>query len=248
MRNFLMKVKNVSRLCDITSKQCLHRIRMEFHTSPGSWKSLKDFLPSFWVPRTVEAPYKHVVQIGDPVLRQKAGLVPEEDIGGPAVKFLLNRMYYTMHAFKMSGIAAPQVGVPLRVILMEFPEATLKKYSKEVVKTRNMQAMPETVFVNPELKVTDYTKHTFPEGCGSVMGFTADVTRYNGVELSGFDEKGVNRTLKLEGWSARIAQHEMDHLEGTMYIDIMKKKSLQLDSWEFINARAGRVELKYYPK
>uniref|UniRef100_A0A1B0GPX6 Peptide deformylase n=2 Tax=Phlebotomus papatasi TaxID=29031 RepID=A0A1B0GPX6_PHLPP len=81
-----------------------------------------------------------------------------------------------------------------------------------------------------------------------MTGFTANVTRYNGVELSGFDENGARKTVKLNGWNARIAQHEMDHLEGTIFVDVMDRKTLQLNCWEMINAREGRVELRYYSK
>uniref|UniRef100_A0A1B0GPX5 Peptide deformylase n=1 Tax=Phlebotomus papatasi TaxID=29031 RepID=A0A1B0GPX5_PHLPP len=108
----------------------------------GKCKSLKDFMPKIWVPKTVEPPYKHITQIGDPILRQKAGSVPVEEVSSPAMKFLFERMISAMKSFKLVGVAAPQVGIPLRVIAMEFPKAVLENYTNEVAKTRNMQLLP----------------------------------------------------------------------------------------------------------
>ncbi|XP_055680055.1 peptide deformylase, mitochondrial-like [Lutzomyia longipalpis] len=252
MRSILLRFNRLSGVRNITSQLCLQNPFREkirgIHTCSGKCKSLRDYLPTFWVPKTVEPPYRHVTQIGDPILRLRAEAVPDGEAASPAMKFLFERMIAAMRAFKLVGLAAPQVGIPLRVIVMEFPEAVMETYAPEIIKTRNMQLLPLTILVNPVLKVTDFTRKTFPEGCGSMTGFTADVARYAGVEVKGYDENGMQKTVRLEGWNARIAQHETDHLEGTIFIDVMDRKTLQLNCWEMINAREGRVELKYYSK
>ncbi|GAB0100459.1 Peptide deformylase [Sergentomyia squamirostris] len=245
MRNII--VKRIPSVCAIlTLNSSKHHKIKNIHTCCANFLSWRDFIPNIWVPRTIQPPYRHVVQIGDPVLRQKAENVPEEEITSEAMKYIYQRMVNTMTKFKLSGISAPQVGVPLRVVAFEFTKKYMQNYGVEVAKTRNMQLLPLTLLVNPKLKVTDFTKQTFPEGCGSLAGFTADVTRYSAVEVTGFDQNGVRKTIQLDGWNARIAQHEMDHLEGVMFSDLMDRKTLQLIIWPWVNAREGRIEMKYY--
>lgn len=97
------------------------------------------------------------------------------------------------------------------------------------------------------MKVTDYTKVTFQEGCESVKGFVADVPRCISVELTGFDEEGKMLNKNFVGWPARIVQHEMDHLDGTLYTDIMDRNTLACGFWEHVNKNNGRIELPFRP-
>ncbi|KAJ8980108.1 hypothetical protein NQ317_008569 [Molorchus minor] len=101
------------------------------------------------------------------------------------------------------------------------------------------------IVINPEIKITDYTKVIFPEACESVKGFYANVPRYRALELKGLDENGKNLTINASGWLARIILHEMDHLNGIIYTDIMDRKSLTCSCWNVINDRGGKVELPY---
>ncbi|XP_037943087.1 protocadherin Fat 3-like [Teleopsis dalmanni] len=102
------------------------------------------------------------------------------------------------------------------------------------------------VVINPVLKVTDYSLHKHPEGCMSVRGFTAEVERYDSVILTGLDRKGAPLELKLNGWNARIAQHEMDPLNGKLYIDTMDRATFACTCWQVINNKGGRVEIPFY--
>lgn len=88
---------------------------------------------------------------------------------------------------------------------------------------------------------------TFPEGCASICGYTGDVKRYEEVMLSGFNEKGDAIQLHLKGWNARIAQHEVDHLNGQVFVDIMEKKSFCCATWEAVNIHAGKISIPFYP-
>jgi peptide deformylase len=85
--------------------------------------------------------------------------------------------------------------------------------------------VPVRVFVNPVVSPVGDEKVTFFEGCLSVAGFAALVPRYRELEISGLDEKGQPVTWRVRGWPARIVQHELDHLNGTLYIDRMHTRS-----------------------
>lgn len=118
-----------------------------FYQSGALEKSFKAKYREFFTPKVTEAPYQHAVQLGDPVLRRKCDLVPDEGIGSPEIKFLIKLMTNVMEKYKCAGLAAPQIGIPLRVIALEFKEAYLKDFPPEAVRTRNMQALPLTVSI-----------------------------------------------------------------------------------------------------
>ncbi|XP_065091969.1 peptide deformylase, mitochondrial-like [Ochlerotatus camptorhynchus] len=195
-----------------------------------------------------EPPFDHVTQIGDPVLRQKAELVPVEAIHSPEVQFLVKNMTTVLRKFDCVGLAAPQIGISLRVLVMEFEERLKEYYTNAEYKIKEMETLPLTVFINPELKVTNYEKRSFPESCASVKGYSGEVPRFAEILLSGFDEKGRNRELTLKGWNARIAQHEMDHLNGIIYTDVMKRETFSCTCWHAVNVNRGRVRISFHEK
>uniref|UniRef100_A0A1A9VP02 Peptide deformylase n=1 Tax=Glossina austeni TaxID=7395 RepID=A0A1A9VP02_GLOAU len=88
------------------------------------------------------------------------------------------------------------------------------------------------VMINPTLKVLDYDKRKFLESCMSVKGYSAEVERYRSVLLTGVDDRNNKQVLTLKGWNARIAQHEMDHLDGKLYIDHMDPSTFHCTCWE----------------
>lgn len=98
------------------------------------------------------------------------------------------------------------------------------------------------------IKVTNYEQRVFPEGCASICGYNGDVSRYYEILLSGLDENGVPFEKPLKGWNARIAQHELDHLNGQLYVDIMQKKTFICNSWEAVNKNEGKLFIPFYPK
>lgn len=116
-----------------------------FHLSASLDKSLKAKYREFWTPKVTEPPYQHAVQVGDPVLRRKCDPVPAEGFGSPEIKFLISLMTNVMQKYKCVGLAAPQIGIPLRVIALEFKEAYKKDFAPQVIQTRNMQELPLTV-------------------------------------------------------------------------------------------------------
>lgn len=138
----------------------------------------------------------------------------------------LEHMRNVMKNYHGVGLAAPQIGVPLQVFVAEMTQKQVDDYEKDVAKTREMKAFPLKVFINPTLKVDDYSVLKFPEGCLSTRGFNAEVPRAKAVRVSGLDAKGEPCTWEAKGWAARIAQHEMDHLRVRITLSLKKFKLL----------------------
>jgi peptide deformylase len=175
-----------------------------------------------------------IVQAGTAVLRARATEVPADTILTPAFQELVETMKATMRHAPGVGLAAPQIGVPWRVIVLEDrPElqAALSAAEKE---ERERTPFAVRVFVNPVLTKMGDAQPMFFEGCLSVKGYVGLVERSREVEVTGLDEHGVSQTWRVKGWPARILQHEVDHLDGTLYIDRMKTRS-------FTNADAAKT-------
>ena len=126
--------------------RCLfqRRYHIPFSTrSKSTWAKFADRYREYWQPKKAPLPpYSHICQLGDPVLRNRAALVPLEHIKTPEFKKFLDQMRSVMIAYRCVGIAAPQVGISLRVIMVEFPEELRKKFPEEVYVSREMQTIP----------------------------------------------------------------------------------------------------------
>ncbi len=166
-----------------------------------------------------------IVQTGAPVLRARAQDVPVERIATPEFQLLVARMIDTMRKAPGVGLAAPQLGIPWRVIVLEDRDELMVALTLQERKERERVAFAPRVFFNPTLRFIGEEKATFFEGCLSVAGFSGLVQRALEVEVTGLDEHGASQTWRVRGWPARILQHEVDHLEGTLYIDRMKTRS-----------------------
>ena len=166
-----------------------------------------------------------IVQAGEPVLRQRARELSLEEMKSPAVRQLIALMRDTMRDAPGVGLAAPQVGVDVRLAVIEDrPEYQMALPPTELA-ARERAPVEFHVLINPVLVVEDATPVEFFEGCLSVTGFSALVRRARGVRVEAFNEHGEPRTLSARGWYARILQHEIDHLDGTLYIDRMEPRS-----------------------
>ncbi|MEE0776410.1 MAG: peptide deformylase [Bacillota bacterium] len=142
-----------------------------------------------------------IVQVGDDVLREKCQPVNEVN---DTVRELLDDMAETMYHADGVGLAAPQVGIPKRIIVVDVGEGLVQ-------------------LVNPEL-VNGRGRQTDEEGCLSVVGVTGTVERYKTVMVKGLDRNGKGVLIKASGLYARALQHEMDHLDGILFIDKVVKK------------------------
>ena len=188
--------------------------------------------PSFdlsaWLEQLSGAP--PIVQAGASVLRRRADNVPSSLLATPALRELVGLMTDVMRDAPGVGLAAPQIGVPLRVFVAEDHEERLSGLPEGAAKRKGRVALPLTVLVNPKLEPDGDEQVTFYEGCLSVRGYGALVPRWRAVRVSGVDAEGRPVALRLEGWPARIMQHELDHLNGTLYVDRMLTRSLATDA------------------
>ncbi len=176
------------------------------------------------------APASPIVQIGAPVLRARAAEVPPEKVASPEMRALYTRMIEVMRAAPGVGLAAPQIGVGLRVIVLEDRAELMAKITPAERAERERVAFGPRVIVNPVLRATSDEKATFFEGCLSVSGYVGLVTRAAEVEVTGLDETGAPVAWRVRGWPARILQHEVDHVDGTVYVDRMIPRSFSTGS------------------
>jgi peptide deformylase len=166
-----------------------------------------------------------IVQAGHPVLRAPAVPVPAEMIGTPALDDLIDYMIAAMRHAPGVGLAAPQIGIGLQLIVLEDNEERMARLSAEQRDERGRRPFPLTVIINPELHLIEGERAVFFEGCLSVVGYTALVERALAVEVTGLTRHGEPFRWSVSGWPARILQHEVDHLRGTLYVDRMLTRS-----------------------
>ncbi len=174
-------------------------------------------------PSTGELPA--IIEAGDPTLRLQALDVPAEIIGTPELERLVTLMVAVMRNAPGVGLAAPQLGLPWRLFVFEDTEARMAKLSAEERLARGRVEQPLTVVVNPNVSRSRDAEATYYEGCLSIRGFAAAVPRALHVTVTALDAGGKPLELELRGWPARIVQHEVDHLEGTLYVDRMFPRS-----------------------
>ncbi|MCP9207663.1 peptide deformylase [Streptomyces cucumeris] len=162
-----------------------------------------------------------IISAGVPVLRQPA-LPYEGQLSADQLDRLLRAMRDTMHAAPGVGLAAPQIGVPLRLAVIEDPA----EVTAEVREARGRVPQPYRVLVNPSYEPVGGGRAAFFEGCLSVPGWQAVVSRPERIRLRGQDETGREVDEEFTGWPARIVQHETDHLDGVLYLDRAETRSL----------------------
>jgi peptide deformylase len=168
-----------------------------------------------------------IVQVGDPVLRRPAARVSQKLLKTPFVQQLITSMIDTMRSAGGVGLAAPQVGEALQLFVMaDDDEERLSKLSDARRAEQGRQILPLHVLVNPVLDPDGEETDEFFEGCLSLSGYSGLVRRFRRVRITGLDSVGERVQLALDGWPARIAQHECDHLAGRLYIDVMDPLTL----------------------
>ena len=166
-----------------------------------------------------------IVAAGHAVLRQRAREVPAEEISSAPVQQLVDAMIATVAGVGV-GLAAPQVGVPLRIVVIEDPAEYHEQMPAELLEAQGRVPVERYVLINPVLTVVDDTPAEWFEGCLSVEGYRAIVPRASAVHLRALDRHGAPYELEASGWHARILQHEVDHLDGRLYVDRMLTRTL----------------------
>ena len=166
-----------------------------------------------------------IVQSGEPVLRQKARALSKEEIESAAIQQLIRLMRDTMHDAPGVGLAAPQVGLSLQLAVIEDRAEYHRDIPPERLSEREREPVPFQVIINPVIAAYGDPSVEFFEGCLSVAGFSALVKRSRRVAVEYLDERAQPRRVEASGWFARILQHEIDHLRGSLYIDRMETRS-----------------------
>ncbi|MDX1563671.1 MAG: peptide deformylase, partial [Gammaproteobacteria bacterium] len=145
-------------------------------------------------------------------------------------------MIDTLHDYGGIGLAAPQIGEPVRLAIVEIPEAG-SRYG-------DLPGMPLTVFINPTITVIDPEPRGFWEGCLSVPGLRGYVERPQLIRVDYTDIEGEPQSLQLSGFLATVFQHEFDHLDGKLYVDRMTDMSLLAFEEEFMRYLAPREDVE----
>jgi len=166
-----------------------------------------------------------IYQVGEEVLRQKARPLSIEEILSPKTQQLIELMRETMLDAPGVGLAAPQIGLPFQLAVVEDREEKINELTPEVVAERERVPVPFHVIINPTLIIEQQETVEFFEGCLSLAGFTALVPRARVAQVECLNERGEPSIIHAQGWYARILQHEIDHLNSTLYIDRMQSRS-----------------------
>ena len=155
-----------------------------------------------------------VARLGHPVLRQKASDVEVADIKAGKFRALIDDMIETMHAYEGVGLAGPQIHLPMRIYVYEVQE--------KVAKRRGVKTVGAGVLFNATYEPVGEEKINDWEGCLSVPFLGGDVSRWKRLRVRGIDHDGDAVEAEVEGFTARIFQHEIDHTDGHVYLDRMK--------------------------
>jgi len=161
---------------------------------------------------------REIIRMGHPTLRQVARPLLPGELKEPWLHQLVEDMQETLPAAGGIGLAAPQVNVGVRLALIEI-DGGLSRYGE-------IEAMPLTVFINPEIEVLDPATAGYWEGCLSVPGLRGYVERPQHVAVRALDLQGQPFELELQGFLATVFQHEFDHLDGKLYVDRLKDTRL----------------------
>jgi peptide deformylase len=166
-----------------------------------------------------------IVQAGEVVLRALAEPLTPEAIRSDAIQDLIASMRETVRDAPGVGLAAPQVGLSLQLAVIEDRADYQAMSPPESLVARERVPVPFHVIINPRLVPVGDEVVTHFEGCLSVAGYSALVPRARAVRVECLDERGEPRVIEARGWYARILQHEIDHLLGTLYVDRMDTRS-----------------------
>lgn len=175
---------------------------------------------------------REIAKMGNPILRRRAEEVPPEEIAASETQQLIDDMIETMRAASGAGIAAPQVSVSKRIVLVEvghnprYPDAP---------------QIPLTVLINPEIEALTDVREPGWEGCLSVDNLRGIVSRPLKIRAKFLDRDGAPRNIVAEGFFARAIQHECDHLDGVLYLDRVDdtRTLTQLREFEQFHLRPG---------
>jgi peptide deformylase len=168
-----------------------------------------------------------IVQAGEPVLRARARALAPKEIGSKKIRDLVEQMRETMREAPGVGLAAPQIGEPLQLAVIEDRPDYQSNVAEDRLALLERTAVPFHVIINPRITLSDTRGAArFFEGCLSLTGLVGLVARARDVHVDALDDHGRPLSIDARGWYARILQHEIDHLYGALYVDRMYPRTL----------------------
>jgi peptide deformylase len=162
--------------------------------------------------------------MGNPILRKKTAQVSKDFLKSDEFRQLMSDLFDSMKHYGGIGIAAPQIGEDKQIAIIEL--MGFNRYGEEV-------NLPLTFFINPEIEFLTTEEQGFWEGCLSVPGLRGFVERPKKVRVKYLNEKGESQELIAEGFLATVLQHELDHLQGVLYVDRVRDPKLLSYQEEF---------------
>ncbi|MEN8799980.1 MAG: peptide deformylase [Flavobacteriaceae bacterium] len=184
-----------------------------------------------------------IVAYGDPVLRKKSKSI---DADYPQLDMLIANMWDTMYNAKGVGLAAPQIGLPIRLFVIDTgPFAEDEDFTEE--EQQELKAF-KRVFINAEMVEEDGKNWSFNEGCLSIPDIREDVSRKDTITIRYMDEDFKEHTETFNGLLARVIQHEYDHIEGILFTDKLSSLKRRLLKGKLTNISKGNIEVDYKMK
>ena len=181
-----------------------------------------------------------IIAYGDPVLKQKAKDITQEY---PKLKELIVNMYETMYGAYGVGLAAPQIGLPIRMFIVDASPFADDEVLEE--EERNYLKDFKHTFINPVILEESGDEWAFNEGCLSIPDVREDVFRQPNIKVEYLDEDFNKQTLELDGLAARVFQHEYDHIEGILFTDKLSALKKRLIKSKLLNISKGKINVDY---
>lgn len=176
-----------------------------------------------------------IVAYGDPVLKKPCEDIDKDKVD---VKKLSEEMFETMYNAQGVGLAAPQIGLPYRMFVMD--ASPIDEKDKELKNSKR-------VIINPEIEEGG-DPWAYEEGCLSIPGVREDVSRPERIRIKYFDENWVEHDEEFDGMEARIIQHEYDHIEGILFVDYLSPLKKRLLKGKLKRISTGKVDVSYRMK
>ena len=184
-----------------------------------------------------------ITAYGDPVLRKKAKDISQDY---PNLKELIDNMWETMYGAYGVGLAAPQVGLPIRLFVIDTsPFAEDEELTEE---ERNKLAGLKKVFINAKIVEETGDEWAFNEGCLSIPDIREDVFRKPEIKIEYLDEEFNKHAEVYDGLAARVIQHEYDHIEGILFTDKLSSLKKRLIKGKLTNIAKGKIQVEYRMK
>tara|TARA_B100000902_G_scaffold76162_1_gene81001 strand:+ start:3355 stop:3945 length:591 start_codon:yes stop_codon:yes gene_type:complete len=181
-----------------------------------------------------------IIAYGDPVLRKLGKNINKEY---PELEPLLENMFETMYGAKGIGLAAPQIGLPIRIFIID---ATPFKDDEQLeLEERNFLSTFKQVFINAQIIDETGENWVFNEGCLSIPNVREDIFRKETIKIEYLDEKFEKHTKKFNGIAARIIQHEYDHIQGILFTDKLSSLKKRLIKRKLTNISKGKISIDY---